>query len=593
MYLGEDPTLNRLVAVKVIHPHLTSNQAILERFAVEAKIAAALKSPHIVEIYDFGTQDGSQYFIMEHIEGHSLGYICNTFNKKGLPQRFCASVICQAAEGLAVAEKQNVVHRDIKPDNLLFNSQGVLKIADFGIVKIGNAHQGTMAGTVLGSPNYISPEQFHDEAPSPQSDIWALGVTFYYCLTGKLPFEGKDVPQIIHNVCTQEHESVLKVTPEVDPELSAIVDILLKKHPEKRGEGAAWLAKTLRQYLGNHGLFSPEEGTRIFIQNLGPMPNQEIIDYQHKSRVYNSPASITSEELKPSFGYKVKKAFTSFSGTSAFKNPIIWLIIIGLLVWIPFSSRFVENAGGNKKVKSVVIKPSEVILHGGKQSQVIAETRPSDAPQNVLWESNHPTIASVSDGIIYGLNPGKAQILAVSLVDPTKAGTCYVQVMPPLVEKVELKPDQVRLSPGESIQLVPSILPAGTNQKINWIVDKRDVVRLNGGKITAKKPGVAKVSIYSVEDPKMSASSTVIVRGENNNEPQRPKGKGFLRISSAPPHAAIYVNGAHWGHTPMKNFRESTAGRTLIKISHRSLPSRDTVINLQADENVKIHMTLE
>ena len=132
VYLGEDPLLNRLVAIKVIQAHLSSNDKLIERFTVEAKTIASLRHVNIVEIFDFGFQEDQQFLVMEYIDGQNLQTLCTAMAGRPMPDTVVAAIIYQAAEGLTSAEKHGVVHRDIKPENLLFNSAGVLKIADLG-----------------------------------------------------------------------------------------------------------------------------------------------------------------------------------------------------------------------------------------------------------------------------------------------------------------------------------------------------------------------------------------------------------------------------------------------------------------------------
>src|SRR5688500_13485430 len=120
VYLAEDPSLNRMVAIKVIHSHLASNSSLLDRFTVEAKTAAVLRNPNIVEIFDYGVEDDTQYLVMEYIDGPNLQFVLNLLGGEPMSPEVAAAVICQAADGLCVAEKTGAVHRDIKPENMMF-----------------------------------------------------------------------------------------------------------------------------------------------------------------------------------------------------------------------------------------------------------------------------------------------------------------------------------------------------------------------------------------------------------------------------------------------------------------------------------------
>jgi len=246
VYLAEDPLLNRLVAIKVIQAHLSSNSGLMDRFNVEAKTIASLRHINIVEVFDFGIQDDQQFLVMEYIDGQNLQAVCSALRGAPMPNTVAASIICQAAEGLTSAEKHGVVHRDIKPENLLFNSEGLLKIADFGIAHISDEGSRTQTGAVLGSPNFMSPEQIEGQRPTDKTDIFSLGGVFYYCLTAKMPFTGTSIPVTMRNICERPHPPILEINPQADPNLARLIDVLLQKHPDNRGDGARWLAMNLR-----------------------------------------------------------------------------------------------------------------------------------------------------------------------------------------------------------------------------------------------------------------------------------------------------------------------------------------------------------
>lgn len=280
VYLGEDPILNRLVAIKVIQTHLSSNEKLIERFTVEAKTIASLQHVNIVEIFDFGVQDDQQFLVMEYVDGQSLQALCTAMAGRPMPDTVVAAIICQAAEGLTSAERHGVVHRDIKPENLLLNSAGVLKIADFGIAHIIDEQSHTQTGAVLGSPNFMSPEQVEGLKPTPKADLFALGGVFYSCLTGKMPFTGSSIPVTLHNICEKRHAPVVEHNPGADPFLIQVIDTLLQKDPMDRGEGAHWLAGQLKGWLNRHGVVDPADHVHAFISGLDLPPSPTLVGTQ-------------------------------------------------------------------------------------------------------------------------------------------------------------------------------------------------------------------------------------------------------------------------------------------------------------------------
>lgn len=189
VYRGRDLLLKRTVAVKVLKDQMTGDTAFIRRFEREAQSAAALSHPHIVNIHDVGEQDGIYYMVMEYVEGKNLkDYI----REKGrIPVREAVQITRQIAEALEQAHAAGVIHRDIKPQNILFSSNGKVKVTDFGIAIAGDGVTVTFGDEIIGSVQYISPEQARGEQADKQSDLYSLGIVFYEMVTGKVPFGGE------------------------------------------------------------------------------------------------------------------------------------------------------------------------------------------------------------------------------------------------------------------------------------------------------------------------------------------------------------------------------------------------------------------
>jgi eukaryotic-like serine/threonine-protein kinase len=185
VYLARDAMLDRQVAVKVLAEHLADDPAFVRRFRREASIAAGLAHPHIVELLDVGDDRGRFFIVMEHVDGETLHDLLEREGPQ--PAARVAELGRQAASALAYAHEAGLVHRDVKPANLLLRRDGVLKVADFGIARLSDATQITEVGTVLGTPRYVAPEQARGEAVGPAADVYSLGVVLYELLTGSLP----------------------------------------------------------------------------------------------------------------------------------------------------------------------------------------------------------------------------------------------------------------------------------------------------------------------------------------------------------------------------------------------------------------------
>lgn len=280
--LGRQLSLDRKVALKVMHPKIAQNPSFVARFTREAYAAAQLTHHNVIQIYDIGEDKGQHFFSMEFVPGQSL---MDVVKKEGkLSAEAAVGYILQAARGLRYGHNQGMVHRDIKPDNLMLNLEGVVKVADLGLVKLpggelpeaagalppsaddgddapGNSNL-TRAGAVMGTPAYMSPEQSTDSGSvDARADIYSLGCTLYVLITGRPPFEGKTALEIISKHLTEPIVPPEVVVKRVPPALSAILLKMMAKKPEDRHQTMDEVIAALEGFLGleRSGPFSPKE----------------------------------------------------------------------------------------------------------------------------------------------------------------------------------------------------------------------------------------------------------------------------------------------------------------------------------------------
>lgn len=248
VYRAIDPLLERTVAIKTISLDLSRDEfeEFERRFYREASSAGRLNHPNIVTIHDVGNTDNIAYMAMEFLEGEELRDILDVGGALA-PERI-AEIVSQVADGLAFAHRNGVVHRDIKPSNIMILTNGAVKITDFGIALIPSSSR-TVAGMILGSPKYMSPEQVVGQEVDGRADIFSLGVVLYEMLTGRPPFTGDNISAIMFRILNEMPTAPCTLKPELPEAFNYIVARALAKHPDERYQSAAEMAEDLRHYL--------------------------------------------------------------------------------------------------------------------------------------------------------------------------------------------------------------------------------------------------------------------------------------------------------------------------------------------------------
>ncbi|MBV9462612.1 MAG: serine/threonine protein kinase, partial [Verrucomicrobiae bacterium] len=252
VYLARHLSLDRLAAVKFLASHMVSDKTYVERFLHEAKGAAKLSHPNIVAVYDAGAlpEDSLYYFIMEYVEGRDLGSLQR---ENGIFEtRQAVGYIRQAAQALGYAHKKKIIHRDIKPDNLMLTPDGVIKVGDLGLAKWSTDDmQGgmTQTGVVMGTPYYMSPEQVRGAKDiDGRTDVYSLGGTLFHLLTGKIPFEGSSPAVIMAMHLNSPPPPANVANPDLDDDICAIIQKMMMKKPQDRFQTMEELDGTLREY---------------------------------------------------------------------------------------------------------------------------------------------------------------------------------------------------------------------------------------------------------------------------------------------------------------------------------------------------------
>jgi serine/threonine protein kinase len=264
VYKGLDTALDREVAVKVLHPHLSSKDESRKRLAREAKAVAKLHHPNILEVFDFSSADTEEaYIVTEYIRGQTLRQFVS--QEPFHPPETAALVIHGLAAALSHAHDTGIIHRDLKPENVMVREDGVLKLMDFGIAKIiDRDDKMTITGSLMGSPAHMAPEIIEGEAASPEADIFSLGTMLYLFTTSHLPFNAPNTTALLKKILDGAYGDPRQLAPAISDELAEIIATCLARQPSLRYPNAGKLRDALADYLGAMGLSRPDEELSAF-----------------------------------------------------------------------------------------------------------------------------------------------------------------------------------------------------------------------------------------------------------------------------------------------------------------------------------------
>ena len=262
VYKALDLTLGRNVAIKVLKPEFSEDLNFVTKFRTEAQSAAGLEHPNIVNIYDVGSERGMHYIVMEYVEGITLKtYI----EKKGqLSFKEAVSIAIQVGRGIEAAHNKGIIHRDIKPQNIIISTEGKVKVTDFGIARAANSN--TISSDVMGSVHYSSPEQARNGFVDGKSDIYSLGIVMYEMVTGRVPFDGDTTVAVAIQHLQEEMVSPSAYAPNLPISMEKIILKCTQKNPDRRYESMTALLADLRK-----ALVSPDEDFVVMV----PAVNQD------------------------------------------------------------------------------------------------------------------------------------------------------------------------------------------------------------------------------------------------------------------------------------------------------------------------------
>ena len=406
VYRGLDQVLGRTVAIKTMLPQYATDSSFAARFKQEAQAAAALQSPYIVSVYDWGKDSDTYYIVMEYLRGTDLK---SGIRRHGaLDCKKVAQIGSQIAQALSVAHQHDIIHRDIKPQNIMVLPDGNIKVMDFGIARAKNSHL-TQDNSVLGTAHYVSPEQTQGKELGPTTDIYSLGIVMYEAATGSVPFDGDDAISVALKQVNEQPEPPSQRNPRVDATLESIILKCMQKNPADRFQSADELAHVLRDYLAgrlravNNMIASMPTSTvtapipvtpggatnTLPVTNTGNTASIPRVESANHAR--QRPQRATDQAYEQRHTGKKKK-----KGHKALFGVIVALLVIGIAAFAAFS--YLGSSSETEAVPNLV---------GLSQEDALKQIQADDFFQQGSVKEEYSS--SVAKGLVIDQDPDAGQ----------------------------------------------------------------------------------------------------------------------------------------------------------------------------------------
>jgi serine/threonine-protein kinase len=474
VYLARDRALDRPVAVKELVPEFATDPSFVERFRREAQAAANLSNANIVGVFDWGAQDGTYFIVMEYVDGPSLSQVLR--NDGPLHPNRAAEIASEVAAGLGFAHSRGVVHRDVKPGNVLLTKSGQSKVTDFGIARALSSPDDelTQAGSVMGTATYFSPEQAQGLPVDPRSDLYSLGVVLFEMVTGRPPFTGDTPLAIAYKHVQDEPPRPSTIVSDLPPGLEAIIMKLLQKRPDDRYASAEDLRADLGRFMGGEQTIAERDALYAAAAVL-PADDQATT---------MQPATTVGAVVPPEEAYPDEEPEEKKPRTALFIGILVVLLALlgGLLFWFITSN----DDGTQVAVPSVVGLP-----------QAEAERRLEEA-ELVAKVTNAPS-AEMQAGNVISQNPTKdTQVDTGSTVEIVVSTGAEMVEVPDVTSLAQAAAEKALTDLG----LVPDV-----QTEENADAEPGTVIRQNPPALTPAAPGSTVTIVVATE------VGTVVVPG--------------------------------------------------------------------------------
>jgi serine/threonine-protein kinase len=334
----QDP-LGRTVAIKALKTSAAAEENVATRFEREAKSLAVLQHENIIHVYDFYAERGAMFIVMEYVQGIDLYDLLEKCGR--LPYDVCAIIAMLVGRALDYVHYRGIVHRDIKPANVMIARTGGVKVMDFGIARDTSFGDLTEAGTGIGTPAYMSPEQVLGDKLDARSDLFSLGVVLYQMLTGKKPFVEDEQKSAMHKIRLEKHTSVRKLNPEIPRELERIIDKCLEKQPRDRWRSAQHMVMALERFLAKHVEMNHHARLVLFLRSQNVITELEAEEYLNPTLGGVTPTQLPNMQAR----HVVRAGIVAHAVTLG-----VLLLMLGLIHVAPL--------GATPKTTAIVTKES-------------------------------------------------------------------------------------------------------------------------------------------------------------------------------------------------------------------------------------------
>jgi eukaryotic-like serine/threonine-protein kinase len=543
VYLAEDQELGRRVAIKILNGRHANDAQFIERFRREAKNAAALNHPNIVSIYDRGEAEDTYYIAMEYLDGRTLKELI--VGRGAAPVNVAIEYARQILSALRFAHRHGIVHRDIKPHNVLVDSDGRVKVTDFGIARAGTS-QMTETGSIVGTAQYLSPEQARGGEVDPRSDLYSLGIVLYELLTGKTPFEGETPVEIAMKHLSNAPKPPSSVRPDVPRELDMVVLRALAKNPDDRYQSADEMEADLERVSRGAGVAAAtvDTATQVLRRPAATPPAE-----QATSATMIAPLAPVGTRTPPPLVVD-EEEYEESGGPDRPLWP--WLVAIGFVIAAVVAGLFVwhELSGGAPKV-SVNNYVNEPLARA--QQQITAANLHAKVqhgsnghiPSGIVFKQDPKAGSKVDKGgtVTIWVSTGKPKVTV-----PDVKGDSWTQAQQILTNK-GLKPRKFSVPGPTAGQVTATAPPAGKS------VPKGTVIRVNvmSGPVQATVPNVVGLSIseataklneagFNANPNYVDSTATKDQVVSQNPTPgsSEPKGSSVtIRVSNGPPEVSV------------------------------------------------------